>query len=71
LPAADRERFYGEANAKGLRAEPDGAALVAQSYNFFRFAMAAQSRGRIQTKFNGGIFTQQQRTANAPPVSGG
>jgi hypothetical protein len=59
VPEAEREKFNGEANAKGLREEPDGAALVAQSYNFFRFAMAAQSRGRYQVKFNGGIFTQQ------------
>jgi len=34
---------------------------VAQSYNVFRFLMACQSRGRIQTKFNGGLFTQQLR----------
>ena len=71
VPAADRERFHGEANAQGLREEPDGAALVAQSYNFFRFAMAAQSRGRIQTKFNGGIFTQQIRTTKAPQYPAG
>jgi hypothetical protein len=31
---------------------------VAQSYNVFRFLMACQSRGRVQTKFNGGLFTQ-------------
>jgi hypothetical protein len=41
------------------REEQDGAALVAQSYNVFRFLMACQSRGRVQTKFNGGLFTQQ------------
>ena len=29
-------------------------ALVAQSYNVFRFLMACQSRGRVQAKFNGG-----------------
>ena len=45
----------------GHRDEKDGAALVAQSYNVFRFLMACQSRGRIQTKFNGGLFTQQLR----------
>ena len=33
--------------------------MVAQSYNVFRFLMACQSRGRVQTKFNGGLFTQQ------------
>lgn len=61
VPAAQREKLAGEAGAKGVREEPDGAALVAQSYNFFRFAMAAQSRGRIPVKFNGGLFTQQYR----------
>ncbi len=71
VSAADRERFHGEVNAQGLRDEPDGAALVAQSYNFFRFAMAAQSRGRIQAKFNGGIFTQQIRTTKAPQYPAG
>ena len=59
VPAGERERFNGEANAKGTREEKDGAALVAQSYNFFRFAMGAQSRGRFQVRFNGGTFTQQ------------
>ncbi|HAV11886.1 MAG TPA: hypothetical protein DCX06_00105 [Opitutae bacterium] len=52
-----RERFSGEAPG-GRRAEEDGAALVSQSYNVFRYLMACQSRGRIQTKFNGGLFTQ-------------
>jgi len=32
--------------------------MVAQSYNVFRYIMACQSRGRIQAKFNGGLFTQ-------------
>jgi len=59
VPAEARERFNGEANAKGLREEADGAALVAQSYNMFRFLMGAQSRSRFQPKFNGGIFSQQ------------
>ena len=59
VPADQREKFNGEANAKGKREEADGAALVSQSYNFFRFAMGAQSRGRIQVKFNGGLFAQQ------------
>ncbi|MEI8235106.1 MAG: DUF5703 domain-containing protein [Verrucomicrobiota bacterium] len=61
VPADQREKLNSEANDKGLRDEPDGAALVSQSYNFFRFAMAAQSRGRLQPKFNGGLFTQQYR----------
>jgi len=58
LPAADRERFHGEPNGN-KREEKDGAALVAQSYNVFRFLMACQSRGKVQVKFNGGLFTQQ------------
>ena len=61
LPAAAREQFQGEPAASGLRPENDGAALAAQSYNVFRFLMACQSRGRIQTKFNGGLFTQPLR----------
>jgi len=65
VPAEQREKLSGEPNAKGLREEADGAALVSQSYNFFRFAMAAQSRGRIQAKFNGGLFTQQYRLTPA------
>lgn len=64
VPAEDREKLKSEASASGMREEKDGAALVAQSYNFFRFAMAAQSRGRIQTKFNGGLFTQQYRLSD-------
>lgn len=39
----------------------DGGALVAQSYNVFRYLMACQSRGRVQSKFNGGLFTQPLR----------
>lgn len=56
-----REKLNGEPSASGTREEEDGAALTAQSYNIFRFLMACQSRGRIQTKFNGGLFTQQLR----------
>jgi len=59
LPAEARGQFHGEPSASGVRDEEDGAALTAQSYNVFRFLMACQSRGRIQTKFNGGLFTQQ------------
>ena len=65
LPAEAREQFFGEPSAAGVREEADGAALVAQSYNVFRFLMACQSRGRIQAKFNGGLFTQQLRAENA------
>jgi alpha-L-fucosidase 2 len=63
LPAEVREEFQGEPTPAGLREEDDGAALAAQSYNVFRFLMACQSRGRIQAKFNGGLFTQQLRVA--------
>jgi len=57
LAPEEREKLFGEAPS-GRRAEPDGAALASQSYNVFRFLMACQSRGRVQTKFNGGLFTQ-------------
>lgn len=43
------------------RTEEDGAAVVTQSYNVFRYLMACQSRGKNQTKFNGGLFTQPLR----------
>jgi alpha-L-fucosidase 2 len=59
LPAAEREKLNGEPTASGTREEKDGAALTAQSYNVFRFLMACQSRGHVQVKFNGGLFTQQ------------
>jgi hypothetical protein len=59
LPPESRERLRGEPSPGGLREEDDGPAVVAQSYNVFRFLMACQSRGRLQTKFNGGLFTQQ------------
>jgi alpha-L-fucosidase 2 len=61
LPPEAREQFLGEPSASGARTEADGAALAAQSYNVFRFLMACQSRGRIQVKFNGGLFTQPLR----------
>jgi len=54
-----REKLEGEPAPDGMRQEEDGAALVSQSYNVFRFLMACQSRGKVQTKFNGGMFTQQ------------
>ncbi|MDB4582032.1 DUF5703 domain-containing protein [Draconibacterium sp.] len=43
---------------KTKRTDKDGAALVTQSYNIFRYLMACQSRGKNQAKFNGGLFTQ-------------
>lgn len=60
-PQEARERFEGEPRPNGSRAEADDAGLAAQSYNVFRFLMACQSRGRVPTKFNGGLFTQQLR----------
>ena len=63
LPPAQRGKLKGEAPT-GRRNDPDGGALVAQSYNVFRFIMACQSRGRIQAKFNGGLFTQPLRGRN-------
>jgi hypothetical protein len=61
LPEVMREKLNGEPSASGTRDEEDGAALTSQSYNIFRFIMASQSRGRVQSKFNGGLFTQQLR----------
>jgi alpha-L-fucosidase 2 len=61
VPKEMREKFYGEPSATGFREEKDGAAIASQSYNIFRFLMASQSRGRVQSKFNGGLFTQQLR----------
>lgn len=66
LPPEVREQFQGEPSPGGIREEADGAALAAQSYNVFRFLMACQSRGRIQAKFNGGLFTQQLRLKPNP-----
>jgi len=63
LPPDEREKLSGEAPS-GRRTEDDGGALAAQSYNVFRYLMACQSRGRIQTKFNGGLFTQPLRGRN-------
>lgn len=80
-PAGARERLAGEA-PEGQRREEDGGALVAQSYNVFRFLMACQSRGRVPVKFNGGLLTQQLlvpandraakwRSGESVPVKGG
>jgi len=54
----------GKLNGEGYiqeRAEKDEAALITQNYNVFRYLMACQSRGKNQTKFNGGLFTQPLR----------
>lgn len=66
LPADQREKLLGEAPT-GKRTEADGAALAAQGYNVFRYLMACQSRGRVQTKFNGGLFTQPLRYGKRKP----
>jgi len=64
LPSEDKLKLNGE-GYKTTRTEKDGTALVTQSYNVFRYLMACQSRGKIQTKFNGGIFTQPLRSTDA------
>jgi len=54
----------GELHGEGYiseRREKDEAALITQNYNVFRYLMACQSRGKNQTKFNGGLFTQPLR----------
>jgi len=72
VPAELRGVLAGETSAGGVREEADGAALVSQSYTVFRFLMACQSRGRVQAKFNGGLFTQQLRlpASEKPPRPG-
>lgn len=65
LPLSDREQFNGE-GYRNQREEKNSGALVAQNYNVFRFLMACQSRGKIQTKFNGGLFTQPLRYDKEP-----
>ncbi len=65
LPAEDR----GQLSHTGYirhREVIDSGTLVAQSYNVFRYIMACQSRGRIQAKFNGGLFTQPLRYGAKP-----
>ncbi len=69
LPSPERETLNGEAPS-GKRTERDGGAVVAQSYNVFRFLMACQSRGRLQTKFNGGLFTQPLISRKKPRQHG-
>ena len=65
LPAGQREKLLGE-SPTGKRTDADAGALTAQSYNVFRFLMACQSRGRVQVKFNGGLFTQPLRCEKKP-----
>lgn len=65
LQNKERDRLDGEGYT-GKRTEKDGGALVAQSYNVFRFLMACQSRGKVQSKFNGGLFTQPLRYEKEP-----
>jgi alpha-L-fucosidase 2 len=67
LPPESRERFSGEPTTDGVREEEDAAALVTQNYNVFRYLMACQSRGRVQVKFNGGLFTQPLRLGTSTP----
>ncbi len=74
LPLEERELFTHESTPRGHREDKDGAAIVAQNYAVFRYLMAAQSRGRIQAKFNGGLFTQQLRIRGdeeKPRIQGG
>lgn len=54
----------GKLNSEGYinqRTEKDEAVLITQNYNVFRYLMACQSRGKVQAKFNGGLFTQPLR----------
>ena len=60
LPQSERELFSHEGYTN-TREDRDGGALVAQSYNVFQYIMACQSRGKVQAKFNGGLFTQPLR----------
>lgn len=60
LPPGQKEELDNE-GYKSMREGKDGAALVTQSYNVFRYLMACQSRGRVQTKFNGGFLSQPLR----------
>ena len=65
LPMAQRHQLNHEGYT-GQRLVTDSGALVSQSYNVFRYLMACQSRGKIQTKFNGGLFTQPLRSTKKP-----
>ncbi len=67
LPATQQDHLDHE-GYRTRRVSQDSGALVAQSYNVFRFLMACQSRGKVQTKFNGGLFTQPLRSSQEPRV---
>ena len=60
IPPDQREKLNGDPKSN-QRTDKDGGAIVSQSYNVFRYLMACQSRGKVQTKFNGGLFTQPLR----------
>ncbi len=68
VPAESRGRLSGQA-ASSQREDEDGGALVAQNYSIYRFLMACQSRGRVQAKFNGGLFTQQLKLTDNRPLA--
>jgi alpha-L-fucosidase 2 len=67
LPTEDREQLDSEGYVNS-RSVADGGALASQSYNVFRYLMACQSRGRVQSKFNGGLFTQPLRYTSEPRI---
>ncbi len=46
------------------RVSGDSGAIISQSYYFFRYMMASQSRGSYQVKFNGGLFTQPLKVSH-------
>ena len=60
MPSGEKGKISSEGYISE-RKEKDAAALITQSYNVFRYLMACQSRGKNQTKFNGGLFTQPLR----------
>jgi len=60
LPSGEKGKISSEGYISE-REDKDAAALITQSYNVFRYLMACQSRGKNQTKFNGGLFTQPLR----------
>ena len=60
MPSGEKGKISSEGYISE-RKDKDAAALITQSYNVFRYLMACQSRGKNQTKFNGGLFTQPLR----------
>ncbi len=65
LPVEQQNKINNDGYLAKRKSIDDGA-LVAQNYNVFRYLMACQSRGKIQTKFNGGLFTQNLRSEKKP-----